>query len=66
MLANNLDGVLPTNRYSIAETCKILQCHRNSLLKWTNEGRIKCEYHRATMRKYYTGTQIEKFWRNTL
>ena len=54
----------PNGRYSIKQTCAILDCHRNSLLNWTNEGRIRCNFN--TRHKFYLGRDILKFWREIL
>ena len=50
------------NRYSIQETCKILGIHRNTLLKYTENGVIKCGFRLATAKKFYTGAEIMRFW----
>lgn len=47
-------------RYSVKETSEILELHRNTLLKYTKMGAIKCEI--INKRKYYYGSDIEKFW----
>lgn len=52
--------------YTINETCKILQCHRNSLRNWTETGRIKATYNKATCKKLYKGAEIEKFLRQVM
>ena len=51
------------SRYSINETCKLLGITRKTLLKYTLYGLIKCGYRKATMRKFYTGLEITRFWR---
>lgn len=47
-------------RYTVKQVCELLQCHRNSLLKWTNENRIKCDFNKK--HKFYFGREILKFW----
>ena len=54
-----LDG-----RYCISETCKHLGIHRNSLRKYTNEGRIKCRLRQGGKTTFYLGSEIIKFWRS--
>jgi hypothetical protein len=56
----------PTSRYSANEAAALLGIHRNSLRKYTDEGKIKCGFHKATLRKFYTGTAILAFWRQTM
>jgi predicted site-specific integrase-resolvase len=54
--------VNPTSRYSVTETCILLGIHRNSLRKYTAEGRIKMGVRKSTIRKFYLGSEIMKFW----
>lgn len=58
--------VAPTGRYSIPETCEALGIHRNTLRRYTEEGRIKCGFRRTTGKKFYPGTEILKFWKATI
>lgn len=51
-------------RYSIKETCEALGIHRNSLQIYTKGGFIKCGYRRESMRKYFLGSEIKRFWRS--
>ena len=37
-------------RYSVSETCGLLGIHRNTLLKWTNEGKVRCGYCQSIIR----------------
>lgn len=55
--------VLATSRYSINETCAILCITRKTLEKYTKQGLIHCGYKPKTLRKFYTGLSIMKFWR---
>lgn len=58
--------VSPAGRYSITDTCKALNIHRNTLRKYTDEGKIKCGFRRATSRKFYLGSEIIKLWKAQL
>ena len=58
--------VAETGRYSITETCNVLGIHRNSLRKYTDQGFIKCGFRKVTARKFYTGSEILRFWRAQL
>lgn len=55
--------VISTSRYSIRETCDILCITRKTLDKYTKQGLIHCDYRPKTLRKFYTGHSIMKFWR---
>lgn len=48
--------------YSVSETCRLLGCHRNTLLRWTNEGLIRVHLRKKTGRKVYCGSDILRFW----
>lgn len=58
--------VSPTNRYSIAEAAKILGIHRNTLRLHTESGLIKCGFRRQNARRFYTGSEIMKYWKSQL
>ena len=58
--------VAPTNRYTIAETAKILGIHRNTLRMHTESGLIKCGYRKTNARRFYTGMEIMKYWKSQL
>ena len=55
-----------TSRYTITQTCAILGIHRNTLLKYTTLGVIRQGVRRATARKFYTGSEIMRFWKSQL
>lgn len=54
--------VIATSRYSINETCAILGITRKTLAKYTTAGMIECGFRKTTLRKFYTGLSILKFW----
>lgn len=54
--------VHPNSRYTVTETCKLLGIHRNSLRKYTDEGRIKSGVRKSTAKKFYLGSEIINFW----
>ena len=58
--------VVASGKYSVADTCKILGIHRNTLRKYTQEGAIKCGYYKSTRTKFYYGSEILKFWTSEL
>ena len=53
-------------RYSIAETCKILQCDRKTLRKYTRSGDIKMGLHKPSGKMFYEGYEIDKFFNSTI
>ena len=50
------------SRYSVNETCALLGISRKTLKKYTDLALIDCGFRKATLRKYYTGLAILKFW----
>ncbi len=63
MITSREPQVEAASRYSIGETCAILTINRKTLAKYTGSGLIKCGYRKGTMKKFYTGLDIMKFWR---
>ena len=63
MITCNEPQVIATSRYSIGQTCTMLNINRKTLAKYTKSGLIKCGYRPQTLRKFYTGMEIIKFWR---
>ncbi len=53
-------------RYSIEETCILLGMHRCTLYRYTAKGKIRCGIRRSTMRKFYLGSEILRFWKAQL
>ena len=55
--------VVATGRYSVGKTAEILGIDRKTLWRYTDEGLIRCGFHRANGRKFYLGSEIQRFWR---
>lgn len=55
--------VADTGRYSITETCKLLGVTIKTIIKYTDQGDLKCGIRKANGRKFYTGSEIRKFWK---
>lgn len=54
-------------RYSINQTCELLDICRDSLYKYTHVTcEIKCGWRNigGKQRKYYLGSEILRYWRN--
>ncbi len=50
-------------RYSVGQTAALLGIHRNTLKTYTDSNLIKARYHKGTMRKFYFGCDILRFWK---
>ncbi len=54
--------VNPAGRYSIKQTTVLLGIARSTLREWDKKGYIKSNFHKAGLRRFYTGTEIIKCW----
>lgn len=52
-----------TGRYTVAQTCEVLDISRETLRKRTKEGKIRCTVSRNDNKKRYPGIEIIRFWR---
>jgi len=52
-------------RYNIEDTCRLLGIHRNTLMRYVKKGRICFGIRRSTTRKYFTGSEILRFWKSS-
>ncbi len=66
MITQDEPVVKPASRYSINQTCVLLAVSRNTLAKYTKAGYIQYGMHKSTLRKFYLGREIMKFWRATV
>ena len=55
-----------TSRYTVTETCTILGIHRNTLRRYTNRGVIQSGFRKSTLKRFYLGSEILKFWQRQL
>ena len=51
-----------TSRYSSSQAAEVLGIHRNTLLKWANEGKVSFRTARNG-RRYYFGLELMRVWR---
>ncbi|MDO4512288.1 MAG: helix-turn-helix domain-containing protein [Bacteroidales bacterium] len=65
-MVSKVPNVDVNGRYSVAQTCKLLGIHRNTLINYTKAGKIRCGFHRANMRKFYLGKEVVRFWNSQL
>ena len=66
MVTSSQPIVSSGTRYTINETCSILNIHRSTLRSYTDLGAIKCGYRRENGRKFYLGSEIIRFWKAQL
>lgn len=56
-------SVIASGRYSVNETSKILGIDRKTLYRHTIEGNIRCGFRRSNGRRFYTGSEIQRYWK---
>lgn len=66
MITSIEPNVTEKGRYSAMQTSAALGIHRNTLRIYTEQGMIKCGFRRINGRKFYTGSEILRFWRAQL
>lgn len=66
MITSEEPKVSQTGRYSVTETCGILNISRVTLYRLTNSRFIRCGYRRESGRKFYLGSEILRFWKAQL
>lgn len=59
-------NVSDKGRYSINQTCQLLNICRDSLRKYTQKGLIRCGYRTLNNRPFYLGSEILRFWREQI
>lgn len=64
MITNEEPNVKPNSRYTVMQTCKILTINRKTLSRYTSEGWIHCSYRQHPLKKFYTGSEIVRFWKS--
>lgn len=55
--------VIASGRYPVGEASKILGIDRKTLYRHTTDGLIKCGFRRANRRRFYTGSEILRYWK---
>lgn len=58
--------VTDAGRYTTSQACAALGIHRNTLHRYTVQGKIKSIYRKFDRRRLYTGAEIKKLWRVSL
>lgn len=58
--------VTPEGLYSVTQTAIILGVNRQTIRRYANNGDLKFEIRKATLRKVIKGSEILRFWRSTI
>lgn len=62
-MINEYPNLPDSGRYSIGEAASILGINRHTLRKHSDEGFIKYGIRKTNMRKFYTGSEINRYWK---
>ena len=62
-MVNICPDVPENGRYSATETAALLGIHRDTLRRHSEAGLIKFGLRRSSMRKFYLGREINRYWK---
>ncbi len=65
-MVSELVGVEPSKLYDIGETCAMLDIHRNTLRRYTQQNKIKVVVRKADGKTLYRGSEISKLVLTTI
>ena len=65
-MLNGKISVEKDRRYSVKETCSILGMSNKTLRKYTKAGDITAGVHAPSGRIFYTGAEIDRFFKCTI
>lgn len=63
-MTTELPNVTPNGRYSVTQAADALEVHRNTILRWIGEGKIKFGIRRTNGRKFIEGRTLTSFWKS--
>ncbi len=63
-MINSLPSVDPKGVYELKAASESLEVSKSTLLRWTQQGFIRCSIRRSNKRKVWTGEAIIKFWKS--
>lgn len=62
----NIPEIDNNHRYTVAETCKIMGIHRNTLKRYTDGLKINCVVRDVDGKKLYLGSEIKRVIATTI
>ena len=63
-MTNTIPDIPDAGRYSANQTANLLGIHRNTLIRYFNDGKIKFGIRKANGRKFFTGAEIKRVWKD--
>ena len=64
-LTSDEPEVSNNGRYPTMVVCAILGVCYKTLIKYTDQGKIRCGIRKSNGRKFYLGSEIKRFWKAT-
>lgn len=58
--------VVSSRRYTTTEAAQLLGIHRNTLNRYTAQGRIRCIHLSMNGKRFYLGSEIARCYRETV
>lgn len=62
-MINTTPNVEPTGRYELKAAAEALGVDRSTILRYTNQGLLKCTIKRSNHRRCWTGAELIRFWK---
>lgn len=62
-MTNNEPDVRDNGRYPVGEAAALLGVARSTLRRWINEGLIDVGFRKITCKKFITGSELKRVWR---
>ena len=63
-MINTSPSVDPKGRYELKAASAALGISRSTLLRWTQQGYLKCSIRKSNKRKVWAGEDLIKFWKS--
>lgn len=57
--------VMPTGRYSVGDTAKLLDVSKRTVYRYIKDGLMKPQYRKVNSKPFVTGLEIVKVWNQT-
>lgn len=63
MMRETEPQVTDAGRYPVGRAAELLGVSRSTITRWVTSGRINCGWNRVNCKKFITGAEIKRVWR---
>lgn len=63
MMRETEPQVADSGRYPVGRAAELLGVSRSTITRWVTSGRINCGWNRVNCKKFITGAEIKRVWR---